>query len=398
MRYLSILITITFLSSPSFAQKDSIENQILNFTDGYSAIIMKGRGLLEQKFMEGDYKKVAEIKEYLENKVRDTQYIVFYPLENWYLLYWTKDYNGLLKTIPLTLQSRVSYQQKIKPPEDLLLKKLIKKTRESILALQADIQSSDLAQMDKDFLSLHLKYTATAGHENQPDTDSLNTFANTFLAAYPNSKYEEFVRENIRFQLAPSKWGFTFEFFSGYGVLTGDLKKSFNNPIPLGIAFDIYYKNWVLYLRNYIGISKTKIDIPYSKGVWMKGLSANIFVPEASIGYVLLDNKKLKLAPFVGFGGTDITPTENEIKKDPDLKNAEFKMTKTYSVGFNTDIKFGRSKMSMLSYGREESYGFLRLRYTYDIPRLEKRYGLSGNMHNITVGIGGFGKRIKRVY
>ena len=398
MRQFILLINLTFLSIFSFAQNDSIENEILNYSDSYPEIIMKGRGLLTQKFMEGDYKKVAEIKGYLENKIQDTQYVVFYPLENLFLSYWTKDYNYLLKTIPDAEPGRGQYRQKIKPAEDLLLEKLIEKTRNSIDALEANIQSSDLMPVDKDFLSLHLKFAATAGHVNQSDTDSINVLANNFLGSYPDSKYEKFVRQYIRYELTYSKWAFTFEFFGGYSVFTGDLNNTFNNPIPIGIAFDVYYKRWVLYLRNYIGFSKTKVDIPYKYGVWNKGLQANIIVPEASLGYVLLDNKFLKLAPFAGFGGTYISPTENEIQKDPDLKNAEFKIAATYSVGFNTDIKLGRSKMPILTFGDEERYVFLRLRYTYDMPQMGKKYGLSGNLHNITIGIGGFGRRIKRAY
>lgn len=401
MRQFIILINLTFLSIFSFAQNDSLEKEILNYSDSYPEIIMKGRGLLQQKFLEGDYNKVAEIKSYLENKIQDTQYIVFYPLENWFLSYWIKDYNYLLKTLPETEPERRmynTYNPKINPAKDLLQEKLITKTRESINKLEADIKSSDLAQIDKDFLSLHLKFSATAGHTNPSDTDSLNVLSNQFLTSYPNSKYENFVRKYIRYELTYSKWAFTFEFFSGYGILTGDLSKTFNNLVPIGVAFDVYYKNWVIYFRGTVGISKTKVDLPYNNGVWKTGSTANIALPEASLGYVIMDKRFFKLAPFAGFGGTEISAPGTEIKKYPDLKNAGYKVTRTYFVGVNTDIKLGQAKMRSSGYGTEESYGFLRIRYTYAIPELERRYNLPGNIHTITVGIGGLARKIKRSY
>ncbi|MEO6893493.1 MAG: hypothetical protein ABI136_00590, partial [Ginsengibacter sp.] len=91
--YLILLILSSFNLS---AQKDNLQKQIMNYADTNVEIITKGRGLLAEKFKEGDYDKVKEIKDYLLKNIQNKNYVIFYPLEYWYILYWTQEYNDLL--------------------------------------------------------------------------------------------------------------------------------------------------------------------------------------------------------------------------------------------------------------------------------------------------------------
>lgn len=402
------LILIISSAFNSFAQKDSLKNQILNYTDSTLQIIVKGRGLLVQKFEEGDYQKVAEIKDYLLTKVQDKNYLVLSPFEYWYILYWTQQYNELLTSMAIQdsihdhpnsiPHSDLVFDQKIFPANDLLLEKLHKRSKDSILQLDSFIDHSSLKEETKDFLKLRLQYLNSLGDYKPATTDLLNLAADKFLESYPNSSHNTFIRKHIRYQFVPSKWGFVFEFFSGYGILTKELKNTFTNPVPIGIAFDIYYKKFALFLRDYIGFSKTKTALPYNYGVWEKGSQVRVFLPEASLGYVVLDNKFTKITPFAGYAGTGFLPTDNDVDENPDLKRAGLKITNTFTAGINVDIKLGKSKTQMVSYN-EESYWFLRLRYGYNLPQFQNRYnGYEGAMHYITVGIGGFGRAIKRKY
>jgi len=410
MKKFLFLILIISSAFNSFAQRDSLQNQILNYTDSTLQIIIKGRGLLAQKFEEGDYQKVKEIKDFLLAKVKDKNYLVLSPFEYWYILYWTQQYDELLTS--MTLQDSVNnypyrsfppfddlrFDKKIPPPYDLLLEKLQKQSKDSILQLDSFIDNSSLKEETKDFLKLRLQYLASLGDYKPTTRDSLNLSADKFLESYPNSSYNAFIRKHIRYEFVPSKWGFVFEFFSGYGILTGELKNTFTNPVPIGIAFDIYYKKFALFLRDYIGFSKTKTGVPYNTGVWEKDSQVRLYLPEASLGYVIVDNKIAKLTPFAGYAGTAFLPTDNDQEKNSDLKKAGLQFTNTFTAGMNVDIKLGRSKTEMVFYN-EESYWFLRLRYGYNLPQFQKRYnGYDGAMHYITVGIGGFGRAIKRKY
>lgn len=406
------LFIILIISSAfrSFAQRDSLQNQILNYTDSTSEIIIKGRGLLADKFVEGDYQKVREIKDFLLSKVQDKNYVVFYPSEYCYILYWTQQYNKLLASMAIrdsinnypyrSIQhfDDLRFDKQISPPNDLLQEKLYRRSKDSILQLYSFIDNSSLKKEDKDFLKIRLQYITSMSDYKPATRDSLNLSADRFLESYPNSSYNSFIRKYIRFEFVPSKWGFVFEFFSGYGILTKELNNTFFNPVPIGIAFDVYYKKFGFFLRDYIGFSKTKKDVPYNNGIWEKGSQVRVFLPEASLGYVVLDNKIAKITPFAGFSGTAFLATDNDEEKNPELKKAGLKFTNTYTAGVNLDIKLGTSKTEMVSFN-EESYWFLRLRYGYNLPQFQKRYnGYNGAMHYITVGIGGFGRAIKRKY
>jgi len=290
------------------------------------------------------------------------------------------------------------FARKIKPPYDLLYEKVRNHTEISQLFLQTQINHSELEQMDKDFLSMNLNYLLI--DEKDPLAkmqDTLNVMADAFLATYSESKYESITRTYFRQKFVPSNWGYAFEFFSGYGLFTDNLETRYKGQVPIGVAFDVQYKNAILYLRDYIGLTKTRKDLPYSSGVWEKGSQARVYLPEASLGVVALDNKYFKVVPFAGIASTDIAATEVDLTKEPDLEQVELEFTTTYTVGLNLDIKLGRSKMPIVTMQAEQNYLFLRVRYAYCMPQFEKTYdGVSGNMHYITIGIGGFGRKIKR--
>ena len=68
----------------------------------------------------------------------------------------------------------------------------------------------------------------------------------------------------------------------------------------------------------------------------------------------------------------------------------------SYMAGFNFDIKFGKD-ISFNEFNSGVGFGFIRIRYSYCMPRLAEKYdGMTGNMHCFTVGIGAFGRTVKR--
>jgi len=52
---------------------------------------------------------------------------------------------------------------------------------------------------------------------------------------------------------------------------TGQLGDIYTNHVPFGVAFDLQYKNFVVYLRDFIGFSHAKKDIATNNGIWEKG-------------------------------------------------------------------------------------------------------------------------------
>ena len=393
MRKLVITVIITFVVVQAFSQVDSTERQILNYDDSKSVIISKGRSLLLEKFLENDMDKVTEIKNYLLERGEDENYIAFYPAEYWFVLYWTNEFEELSNSIVKYDSTKIaSYYTRIRPSQDMLYAKLLLKSRENVQTIKNLIQKADISTEMRDFLQLNFESLII---ENESFQDTLNIQADNFLKAYPKTEYQDFTQKHIKFQLVPKNWGMAFEFFSGYGIFTGTLSNNYTNNVPLGVAFDICYKKIELYLRDYIGFNSTKKDFDYSTGIYEKGSSTMVFIPEASLGFAALDNDRFKLAPFAGIGGLLIDPPSAKTDKEPELKEVSISAF-TYNLGVSFDIKFGKKGYL---FRPKSSYGFLRIRYGYSIPNFSKKYDkISGGTHYITVGVGGFSRGLKREY
>ena len=385
-----IIVILSFIIFQVYGQVDGIEKQILNYGDSKSVIISKGRNLLLDKFLENDMEKVKEIKNYLIKTAEDENYIAFYPDEYWLILYWTNEYEELLNSI-MAFNSTASYDTRIRPPQDMLRAKLRLNSGGDALKIVFQIQFTDLDTEKKKLLRLNFENLIY----DESYQDTLNEQADIFLKTYPETVYKDFVQKYLRYKFVPKNWGVTFEFFTGYSVNTGKLIDNYTNNIPVGVAFDICYKRFELYLRDYIGFNKTKKDIDYSSGTFAKGSSTMVFLPEASLGYVILDNNRFKLSPFAGIGAMHICPPLGKTEKIPELNEVSITSV-IYPIGINFDIKFGKEDYK---FRPKSSYGFLRVRYAYNIARFQKKYdGISGNMHYITIGIGAMGRGLKREY
>lgn len=397
IRGLQISLILLLLSNCLFSQVDSIKTQILDYEDSKSVIISKGRKLLLDKFIEGDIQKVGEIKNYLI-KTEDDDYFAFYPAEYWFVLYWTKDYIELAESIQQFTSVKVTNSNtRIPPINDMLYNKLKEKTLKYEANIKGQIEDSELDIETKQILTLNLDWLLLENRNSIFAQDTLNKQADSFLETYNKSNYEDFTKTYIRYKQVPRDWGMAYEFFTGYGIYTGNLSVNFTHNVSVGVAFDICYKNFELFLRDYIGFNKTKKDFDYSIGTFEKGSRTMVFLPEASIGYVTYNDNRFKVSPFAGIGAMDIGPTLKATEATPELEEVELEFTTTYMIGINFDIKLGAKKTP--EYRPKTSYGFIRIRYAYNIPSFDAKYdGMTGNMHYITIGFGGMLRGLKREY
>jgi hypothetical protein len=277
---------------------------------------------------------------------------------------------------------------------DDLLRVLKNKTLAKRIELNGELINSALAPEDKEFLSLLLDYCVHSDTSTDITQEKLNQRADEYLKISTKPAMAEFVRKYIRYKIVASDWGFGFEFFSGYGVFSGQLQSHYKDNVPVGVAFDVIYKKFTLYLRDYIGFSFTKHDFTGSSAVWPKGSQVRVFLPEATLGYTIDNNKNYSLTPFAGISSCDIGPIENDTKTTPALKGYDLKFTTTYTFGINADIK-----LKKYSGYPNTGYLFIRVRYAYNMPQLSKYYpGTDGSFQYLTIGIGGIAHKPKRDY
>lgn len=396
--YKSIVFSLLLMFSLSvMGQANQLRNEILNYTDSNALYIRNGRKMLLDKLIDGDLNKASQIRNSLilnENE----KYLTFYPYEQQILLYCLGEYDELQYSMQQTDDKEIDKMRlKIKPAADDLESGVLALVRKNRLNIENDLRKQVANAENRDFLILNLRYMIAGRDYPDITRENLNADADTFLLKYPDSKYAGYTRQYIRYKMVKSNWGYGFEFFSGYGIGTGNLYNNFHGHVPLGVAFDVLYKNWTLYLRDYIGIGSTYADIAVNGVVWPKATKANTYIPEASLGYTLPLKSKLHIAPFAGVSGLLLSPTESQ-KDESYYKQTSELGGFAWIAGLNVDIKLGKNTGAypLVSYN-EEAFWFLRIRYGYVMSNIGNMYpGLSGNMHYLTIGFGGIGHRIKR--
>ena len=398
-RFNFILFIFLVFSIHSYSQYDSLKNEILKYEDTTANTIKKGRKLLLENFQKNDPAKVQQLLTYLTKKVEDDDYLALYPIEKGLINYWLGQYNEIESEVQkYTDDYFKKNDKKLRPQQDLLFEKVKTYMKANQNEQISQIEHAKLSEEEKSFLKINLTFFLSDYKRNSPLQDTLNEMTNGFLDKYPQSKFENYLREQIRWSFKPTKLGYGFEFFTGYGVFTKTLSQQFQNNIPIGIGFEFIYKKYAIYLRDYIGFSYTKQDLPFQSATWAKGKQARVYLPELSVGYVCTNSDNLKVIPFVGISSTDITPTSKDQSDYQGYSDIGWMFTTTYTAGINFDIRISKvHTMLNRQHKIEKSYSFLKVRYAYNAPQFLNKYtGLDGCMHYLTIGFGGFGRMFKR--
>ena len=373
MRRSIIVVFLLFAAAfPAFAQ---IEDEI---QQSKTEKIAKGRAYLLEKFLDRDYDKVKEIKDYLL-ELEDENYCALTPIELWHILFWTKEFDALTTEFRSVDSARVeSFGNKVKPARDPLGEQLSRRCIEDEHLLRFSLQDAQLSPEDFDFLTLFLDWDLKPySPENQKEW---NEKANRFLADYPNSDYEWYVRHVIRVEFGEKAWGWGMGFDLCSGVATGSMAQPI---VGIGLNFDFAYKRLFLLLGYDVMAANTRVDQWLPGGdVCPKGTHVNWMPLYANLGYAVVDNRSIRVTPFVGVGG--IIETYGT-QKHPEYEWLE-KNLLLYQGGLAFDIKMN----GML----EDS--FIRIKYTCGIHDMGKE--TSSMVHLFSVSFGGFSRGIRRVY
>jgi hypothetical protein len=356
-----------------------------------------------EKFMLGDYQKMQEITNYLKNNVDDNEYISFSVREYWLILYWTQDFDELLKNIeqnvyPVGEQNNGEGNNQIVPVLDELYQKLLEKSFESKYLLEIMINNSQINDEEKDFLKLHLNYCLFDINNMAITQDSLNMQSDRFIFKYPTSVYNSFIKKNIRYKEKVSDFGFGYDFFLGYGTFSGGISKNLRDYAPFGFSIDLTYKNFDINLGTGLGVAKLQHPVVYQNVTWNKDLKADIFYPYASFGYNFITKGKLSFSPFVGLYSLIIMPNYQDIQYNSALENISFQSDASFLAGLCINY-YSKSFNATNRYRRGTQFqAFMKLKYTYFQSGFHSDLdGFNSNMHTICLSFGGFMKRVYRM-
>lgn len=289
-------LLLLFSTATALAQ---IENEI---DQSKSEQIRKGREYLLEKFLDRDYDKVREIKDYLLSLETD-DYKALALFEYWHVLFWTQEFDALTGSLRQVDSAFAAKQEKTAiPPRDQLREQLYRRSVEDEHLLRFNLQEAHLPAEDEAFLNLYLDWDLKP--ITPENIEKCNELADAFLAQYPDSDYDWFVRHMIRKVFVEKKWGWGMGMDLCSGLSTG----TFSRPIAgIGLSLDLFYRKFDFMLGYDAVFGKTAVDVPYTINsvpeIYPKGSRSNPIVWYATVAYPVWEKKRLRLAPFVGVGG-----------------------------------------------------------------------------------------------
>lgn len=313
-RTLLFAMTLAVLFAVPVGGYAQIEEEILQ---SKSSKIEKGRAFLLEKFLDRDYEKVIETKDYLLG-LEDEHYAALAPMELCQILLWTREIDALtvyMRQIDSAFDAGLN--AKIMPANDELRTQLYRRSVEDEHLLRFNVEEADASAEDKAFLTLFLDWLVTPfSYKNQNEFDDKSE---VFLNNYPDSDYKWFVQHVISTQaIKASKgnwgWGIGLDLCGGY--VTGKLSETMTPIVGFGLSFALAYKKLLMELGYDIVLSKTKVDKPYSTGVYEAGLHNTLFNFYLDASYPVFSGKRLSVSPVLGVGGCWETYSDKRLSYD----------------------------------------------------------------------------------
>lgn len=405
-RTLSLLFAFFLVGILSAQNNDSIRQLIMNQKDTDLQLLAKGRSLIIEQLSKGDITGLRDTKDYLIKEMGEP-YKVFTVGEYWLLSFWTEEYSTILLEVDKFTRSisklsryesdrlfYISPLLRMISENDELHKKLAIKSAESYLPLSVYIDNAELNSEEKEFLKLFLfSMLFTSPNHQSEEMEEVNSRATAFLEAYPESNYADYTRRYIRYKYEAGNWGLGYEFALGYGNTFGQLHNNFGDGVGIGLEFEVLYKQAHFQTRFHVLSSKTRNDITVNGLTWPGNTVGNFFTADFAFQYPAFMNKKIKLMPFVGIGAVGVSPVAKVVKDYPELE--DFKTMSAFSYFAGVDFRFNFwNKTVNLS---KDGGLYVNLRYSYYFPNYGKKYDfMAGNLHLITLGVGGFTRPILR--
>ena len=327
-----LLVLAAMLFSPVRAQvisraaSDSISQALVRQYGSLTTLQRVGvvRQQMEEAVMDERLRQIPLLLGYLARTVPDSVPTV-QPREAMSLLLAAGEYDLLLTRVAAdkTDQQKQWYQKWALLPPYTLADIADFYLAEHIGPLAARTQN--LAAEEGAFVRILLEVLPRGGLSPEDDTT-----VQRFRQRYPNSSYGYVLRgfqeqEKVKMSLRAwherqarefysfhgttpvdgaeyklSRFRYGLDFHSGTGFFTSGLNQAFRPLFNFGHGFEFGWDRYMLYLRNYIGTAETRAPYTYDGRTWPTGLRLNYYVPEISLGFRVVESKRLLLTPFAG--------------------------------------------------------------------------------------------------
>ena len=208
--------------------------------------------------------------------------------------------------------------------------------------------------------------------------------------AYELTGYAESGMPELDFR---SEWGMHLGF--GSSGFTGAIGDHFNPTFNFAFGFDFSFRKHTLFLNGNLGWGSVRQDY-FLEHNWYSGQRINLAVLNIAYGYVLHDDGRFRVTPFVGFGVTELSKQQERNNTDdiPRLANGNV------VFGVSADYRFRRKMVRLFPNSNPFSLGVREqmsasIRARLYVTRANFAPDMSGYAINFTVGVSGISNIIR---
>ena len=277
-------------------------------------------------------------------------------------------------------------KHKILPQHDSLGYILVNYVRQYLPVVNAEIDKSSLKQDKIDLLKLFLRFCIFDFKNPVIYQDTLIVYAKKFIQDNPESRFNSFIKNNILFNIIPSKFGLSFDIALGVGNYTKSLSNYFGQNGFATLGIELSYKRLDLAFRYNGGSSIVQKEFTVDNVIWQEKIHPDVMLPELSLGYNILELKHFRIIPYGGVSFLKLTPSDKDKKLIPDLNDTRIKMP-MYMMGLTIDFKYKLHHFDSYYGSNNNNFGLIRLRYAFGFPS-DDYNGNLGYMNYLTIGWG----------
>lgn len=299
----SILISLLIMVMGISSSNAQIANEIRSFVDSTEILMNNGRRMLIQSLIQKDVLKATRIFLYLYDESSGKSCSSFNYGEELYIRILLSDWNGLL-----THMEQIKEKRELSPCYQFTEKfndRLYKLTNERFDAISNEIDLYEMSAEKRELLNLTL-YLFRSGKAD----DEYSAKLKNFRKKYPNSVYNDFITMYLPDPIF--KAGLGINIGTGYVLPQSKLADYFSGNLIFNLSYEFYFGN--VYTSLFVNGGQLVLEKALPAYMLSNNPSANISVGDGfsffdgglAGGYMFVNNKRLRIAPYLMIGGITI--------------------------------------------------------------------------------------------
>jgi hypothetical protein len=361
-----------------------IEQEIKSFVDTIEILVNNGRQMMLQSVQTGNFERVTEIYEFLNERTQINNCVAFSHREMLHIALLTSNWDEFFTRAANPFITHFRHNQRVNTKvfcqswsyRDHLGTTLRTQVEDNSSQILERALMADLTPEQKDLLQLFF-------HLIEHGADEIySRKLRTFRRRYPQSEYSEFVKE-----LLPSgiyRGGLALSMGATQVFPTGGLSHYFNPATVFNASWDFNFNR--LFFGFQVNAGNMRLNTPLLS--CDTGYDYDFQINERfhyldwgfPIGYILIRSNRFELSPFVNIGGTVLRSN----LYDAEDRDLEFRVVNSLTVGSGL-----RSEFRLFQHTGEILFHKINLRLDvgYNIPVVYRFTPAKGNIPYVRLAL-----------